>query len=94
MEVISAGGEQIFYYIHYVYLKITMKKKIIFSYYTSIKLLGKNSTISINNNLLGYVLSSSVKMSTFSLLGPLPFIVDADTKILYSVSSLSPVRLA
>ena len=57
-------------------------KKIIFSYCTSTKLLGKKSTISINNNLLGYVLSSSVKMSTFSLLGPLPFIVDADTKIL------------
>ena len=50
--------------------------------------------ISINNNLLGYILSSSVKMSACSLLGPLPFIVDADTKIIYSVYSLSPVRLA
>ena len=50
--------------------------------------------ISINNNLLGYILSSSVKMSTFSLLGPLPILVKADTEILYSVYSLSPVRLA
>ena len=46
------------------------------------------------NNLLGHILSSSVKMSTFSVLGPLPFIVEADTEILYSVYSLSPVRLA
>lgn len=54
----------------------------------------KKNVISINNNLLGYILSSSVKMSTLSLSGPLPFLVEATTKILYCVYSLSPVRLA